>query len=260
MTNDLPSLVAVAPTRLAELSKTVQARIALGRCGSGQPTRASQQFMLDHAFAREAVWSELDIEGLAGRLGPHDLPVLDVKTQVSNRAEYLRRPDYGRRLRQDCLSKLESLRGGDVAIIIADGLSATAVELNAVPVVDALLPLLRAAEFAPCPLIIVTHARVAVGDDIGAALGAKFVVLLIGERPGLSAADSVGAYVTYRPQRGLLDSNRNCISNIREGGLSPSKAAGDIIALLRAMRLQGVSGVHLRSPEIPSIGQPEAAA
>jgi hypothetical protein len=105
----------------------------------------------------------------------------------------------------------------------------------------------------------ITHARVAVGDDIGAALGAKFIVLLIGERPGLSAADGIGAYVTYRPQRGLLDSSRNCISNIREGGLSPSKAAGDIIALLRAMRLQGVSGVHLRSPEIPSIGQPEAA-
>jgi ethanolamine ammonia-lyase small subunit len=260
VTNDLPSLVAAPPTRLAELSKTVQARIALGRCGSSQPTRASQRFMLDHAFAREAVWSELDIEGLAGRLRPHELQVLDVKTQVSNRAEYLRRPDYGRRLRQDCLSKLEPLRGGDVAIIIADGLSATAVELNAEPVVSALLPLLRAAEFALCPLVIVTHARVAVGDDIGSILGAKFVVLLIGERPGLSAADSLGAYLTYRPKLGLLDSSRNCISNIRDGGLSPSKAAGGIIALLRAMRLQGVSGVHLRSPEIPSIGQPEAAA
>jgi ethanolamine ammonia-lyase small subunit len=254
VTNDLPSLVAAPLTRLAELSKTAQARIALGRCGSGQPTRVSQQFMLDHAFAREAVWSELDIDGLAGRLRLHDLPVVDVKTQVSNRAEYLRRPDYGRRLRQECLSKLEPLRGGEVAIIIADGLSATAVELNAVPVVDALLPLLRAAEFALCPFVIVTHARVAIGDDIGSILGAKFVVLLIGERPGLSAADSLGAYLTYRPKLGLLDSSRNCISNIRDGGLSTPKAAGEIVALLRAMRLQGVSGVHLRSPEMPLIG------
>lgn len=253
MTGQTPSLITAPPGRMAELSRTVEARIALGRCGSGLPTRAAQRFLLDHAFAKAAVWSELDTTGLARRLQRHGLPVVDTQTEVRSRADYLRRPDLGRRLRPDCRARLEALGGGDVAIILADGLSATAVELNAVPVVDALLPLLRGADFTPCPLVIVTHARVAVGDDIGAAFGAEYAVVLIGERPGLSAADSLGAYLTYQPKPGLLDSSRNCISNIRDGGLSAGGAAAEIIARLRAMRSQGTSGVLLKLSESPSL-------
>jgi ethanolamine ammonia-lyase small subunit len=158
MSEHLRSLIAGPPARLAELSETVEARIALGRSGSGLPTRAAQRFLLDHAFARAAVWSELDKAGLARQLQRHDARVVDVQTEARDRVEYLRRPDLGRRLRSDCRSELETQRAGEVAVILADGLSATAVELNALPVVDALIPLLRQAEFTLCPFVIVMQA------------------------------------------------------------------------------------------------------
>lgn len=247
MTEDKPLLVTRPPAPLADLRTTTEARIALGRSGAGLPTHVAQTFLLDHAQAREAVWSALDVQSVEIAIRAHDILTARAQSDASDRAEYLRRPDLGRRLAKHCEGELAVHHGrGDVAIVVSDGLSATAVEANAVPVIAALLPLLDEAGFTLLPVVIATQARVALGDDVGAVLGAEAVVMLIGERPGLSAADSLGAYLTYRPKRGLPDSSRNCISNIRNGGLSCRDAAQQIRELLCNMRAQATSGITLK--------------
>lgn len=234
----------------ARLRAMTAARVALGRSGSGVPTPAALSFALDHARAREAVWSRLDLPALQAAFAPW--PQALVRSAAPDRASYIRHPDLGRRLAEG--ADLSALPRGGVAIVVADGLSAHAVNANAVALVQALQPLLP----EPARLILVEEGRVAIGDEIGEAIGARAVVVLIGERPGLSSADSLGAYVTWAPEPGLPDSRRNCLSNIRAGGLAPQEAALRIAGLLQAMERAGISGVALPlgvsgAPEAPGL-------
>jgi len=240
-------LICEAPAPLLALRNEVTARVALGRSGAGLPTRAAQRFLADHAFARAAVWSALDVEAVAAQLASQNLAVAVVRSQAPDRATYLRRPDLGRMLAPDDRERLAAIprRDGDVAIVIGDGLSAKATETNAAPLIEALLARLHEQGVAAPIAVIATEARVALSDEIGAALGAAAVVTLIGERPGLSAADSLGVYITWAPEPGLPDSRRNCISNIRPDGLSPEAAAVEIVRLLVLMRAHSTSGVSL---------------
>lgn len=247
-----PSLISSPPERLKALRVATDARVALGRTGASPPTRAVQTFLLDHAQARQAVWRPLDIEKMERDLRASGADVVHVASRAQDRADYLRRPDLGRALSDEGRLALDGqAKGADVALIIADGLSATAVEMNAVPVATALLNLLASNGLTVAPLTLATQARVALADDVGAVLGAKVAVILIGERPGLSAADSLGAYVTFGPETGLPDSRRNCISNIRDGGVPPVEAAGKIMTLISAMCQQETSGVTLVEFEKP---------
>jgi ethanolamine ammonia-lyase small subunit len=219
-------------TRWSDLRRFTQARVGIGRAGNAVPTAAHLDFQEAHAAARDAVWSALDAEALRAELGP--IPVLH--SEAADRKTYLLRPDLGRRLRA---ADRESLpRTGGTVIVIADGLCASGVQSQSVAMVRAL-----AAEW---PVVIVQQARVAIGDDIGEAMGAEAVVVLIGERPGLSAQDSIGIYLTWQPRRGRTDAERNCISNIRPGGTSPTDAAAKVHWLLRGARALGATGVVLK--------------
>lgn len=253
-----PFLISGPPERLKALRAATEARVALGRTGASPPTRAVQAFLLDHAQARQAVWRPLDIDKVEHELRACGADVVHVASRARDRADYLRRPDLGRSLSDKGRLALDGqAKGADVALVIADGLSATAVETNAVPVAKALLEALASNALTVAPIILATQARVALADDVGAALGAKVAVILIGERPGLSAADSLGAYVTFGPETGLPDSRRNCISNIRDGGVPPIEAAGRIMTLISAMFQQETSGVTLVEFEKPVTALPD---
>jgi ethanolamine ammonia-lyase small subunit len=231
----------------AHLRAITSARVALGRCGAGLPTRAMLEFQRDHALARDAVRAVFDPERLTADLAPW--PTLRVASQAVDRDAYLRRPDLGRRLGAASAAALQSAAEApgdwDLAIVIADGLSAPAVHAHAAPVVARLRD--RLAGWRIAPVVLASMARVALGDDIGALLGARMALVLIGERPGLSAADSLGAYLTWRPAVGRLDSERNCVSNIRPPhGLSHAAAADTLCWLLRAARGRELTGVGLK--------------
>ncbi|MGF9564354.1 ethanolamine ammonia-lyase subunit EutC [Neorhizobium sp. JUb45] len=239
--------VEIAPP--IDLKEMTDARVALGRFGAGLPTRATQSFLLDHARAREAVWSLVDRENLAQRLQELGLPSVSVESCATDRSIYVRRPDLGRQLSEASRNSLETLRGettADIAIVVADGLSSSAVETNAVALIEPLAARLRALGLALAPIVLAEQGRVALGDPIGEALGARLTIVLIGERPGLSAADSLGAYITYDPLIGTPDSKRNCISNIRDGGLSCEIAAQAITDLVESAIRTRVSGVGLK--------------
>jgi ethanolamine ammonia-lyase small subunit len=253
-----PFLIAGPPERLKALRSATEARVALGRTGASPPTRAVQSFLLDHAQARQAVWRPLDMDKVEHDLRACGADVVHVASRAKDRADYLRRPDLGRALSDEGRLALDGhAKGADIALVVADGLSATAVETNAVPVAKALLEALSSEGLTVAPIILARQARVALADDVGAALGAKLAVILIGERPGLSAADSLGAYVTFGPQTGLPDSRRNCISNIRDGGVPPVEAAGKIMTLISAMCQQKTSGVTLVEFEKPVTALPD---
>jgi ethanolamine ammonia-lyase small subunit len=229
----------------AVLRRLTPARIGLGRAGSGLPTAALLDFQFAHANAREAVATALDAETLAAEL---DWPSVILDSAAPDRETYLRRPDLGRRLSSDAAPLA---RGDhDLAIVIADGLSAAAAQGCAAEVARSLVTALGGWRIAPAA--IVRQGRVAIGDEIGERLGARAVVVLIGERPGLSAADSLGAYVTWAPRIGRLDSERNCVSNIRRDGLPLQAAARKIAWLLGEARRLGFSGVELKDREIPA--------
>lgn len=220
------------PVRWSDLRRFTPARVGLGRAGNAVPTAAHLDFQEAHAAARDAVWSALDAEALRAELGP--VPLLH--SEAADRKTYLLRPDLGRRLRA---ADRESLsRTGGTVIVIADGLCASGVQSQSAAMVQALA--------ADWPVVIVEQARVAIGDDIGEAMGAEAVVVLIGERPGLSAQDSMGIYLTWQPRRGRTDAERNCISNIRPGGISPADAAAKVHWLLRGARALGATGVALK--------------
>ncbi|CAO4172239.1 ethanolamine ammonia-lyase subunit EutC [Methylorubrum populi] len=226
------------------LRRLTPARVGLGRAGQGLPTESMLEFQLAHARAQDAVRAELDLARL-GRELPH--PFLVVESAAGNRATYLQRPDLGRRLSE---SVLDLPRGGcDLAIVLGDGLSATAVEAHAPPLLAALLPML--AGWTVSPVIVARQARVALGDPIGERLGARCVLMLIGERPGLSAADSLGAYLTWNPIPGRRDSERNCVSNIRtRDGLHPLAAADKILWLLNEARRLSATGIVLKDRHV----------
>jgi ethanolamine ammonia-lyase small subunit len=229
------------------LRRFTAARIALGRSGASLPTHALLAFGVAHAQARDAVRAPLDVAALAAELTAQGHVALTVTSRATDRAAYLARPDWGRRLSVESRIAIEAARGGaapDVVIVIADGLSATGVQRHAADFLAALLPLLD--DLAIAPLVIATQARVALADEVGEVLGAGIAISLIGERPGLSSADSLGAYLTCGPKIGRVDAERNCISNIRPDGLPLSEAAGQTEALIRAVRHAGQSGVALR--------------
>ena len=232
--------------KLASLRRFTPARIALGRSGSGQPTATSLGFMLDHARARDAVHAALDFDSIARSLREQDWRVVTARSAASDRTEYLRRPDLGRRLSPEGRLAIEGQRrGDDVAIVAADGLSATAIEINLLPLLDRLRQLLLARSLTIGPLVLVEQGRVAIGDEIGERLGTRLVVVLIGERPGLSAVDSLGAYMTWQPRIGTMDSDRNCISNIRPAGLPPEEAATQIAGVIELAFKHAATGVQL---------------
>lgn len=222
----------------AGLRELTAARIALGRCGHSLPTRELLAFQLAHARARDAVHRPLDAASLA--IGP----TIALKSAAPDRATYLRRPDLGRQLTTESAQRLT---GGDwdAVFVVAEGLSATAVHRHAAALLQALMPHLGGWSIAP--ICIVQQGRVAVGDEIGERTRARLVVVLIGERPGLSACDSLGAYLTWTPRVGRTDAERNCVSNIRDGGLEPALAARRIAQLMNAAREQELSGVNLKS-------------
>nr|WP_294519915.1 ethanolamine ammonia-lyase subunit EutC [uncultured Rhodopila sp.] len=223
------------------------ARIGLARSGAALATAPLLDFRLAHARARDAVHAPLDAARLAEEAAALGLPVLTVHSAAAHRREYLMRPDLGRRLGAEAAAALAARAGAhDLAIVLADGLSARAVQDHAVPVLAAALPALRAEGWRVAPLAIVHQGRVAIGDAVAAALGASAAVVLIGERPGLSAPDSLGAYLTWQPRPDSTDAERNCISNIRPDGIGAQEAAFKLVFLLRAMRARGVSGVSLK--------------
>ncbi len=233
---------------LPDLRQLTQARVLLGRFGAGLPTKAVQSFQLDHARARQAVWSEVDWVALRQELCDLSVAVADVESMAENRAVFVRRPDLGRKLSTKSVNRLELLpRQRDVVIVLADGLSASAVTVNGALLTRAIVQRLGAAGISVGSVVLAAQARVALGDPIGELLKARVSIMLIGERPGLSAADSLGAYLTYRPEAGTLDSRRNCISNIRDRGLAVADAADAIVALVITMLRAGLSGVSLHT-------------
>lgn len=231
------------PTRWADLRRFTPARVALGRAGNGLPTRAHLDFQAAHAAARDAVHAALDVAALQADLDVAGLAHIAVHSEASDRQSYLLRPDLGRRLRDR--SAIPSMPGA-MLFVVCDGLSATAVERHAVPLLRHIVPRLSG---KIAPVVIAEQGRVALGDDIGEAMGAEAVAVLIGERPGLSAADSLGVYLTWQPRRGRTDAERNCISNIRPDGLPLEAAADKLLWLIGAMRRLRLSGVGLKDEQ-----------
>jgi ethanolamine ammonia-lyase small subunit len=229
------------PRRWRDLRNFTDARVGLGRSGNALPTAAHLDFQEAHAVARDAVFSALDVPALLAAL-PGSVAV---QSSAPERRTYLLRPDLGRRL-ADAAPLAPHVGDWDIAFVIADGLCATGVQRHAPEVLARVAPRLRDAGLSVAPPIIATQARVALGDPIGAALGARAVAVLIGERPGLSALDSMGIYLTWAPRPGRTDAERNCISNIRPRGLSYDGAAAKLLWLIGAMRALGATGVALK--------------
>jgi ethanolamine ammonia-lyase small subunit len=240
-------IVFSSPVPASRLASHTEARVALGRAGASLPTGAHLKFVGDHARARDAVWTAVDFDALGREASELGLTPVRLRSEAEDRAAYLRRPDLGRRLSaesQSVLAEAALSPQGRVALVIADGLSAEAVQTTARPVVRELLSGIVALG-AISSVFLVEQGRVAIGDPIGEALGAELVVVLIGERPGLSAADSLGCYITWAPKVGTPDSRRNCVSNIRHRGLEASAAAVVTSQIIQRIFQCGGSGVEL---------------
>jgi ethanolamine ammonia-lyase small subunit len=210
--------------------------------------REALAFKLAHAHARDAVYSVLANKQLVKDLAELQLPLIQVHSQAATRQDYLQRPDLGRQLAEDSRAQLAGQAAGacDLVVVLADGLSATAVNSHALPLLRLLVPALQQAGFRLGPVVLAEQARVALGDEVGYLLQAQLVLVLIGERPGLSAPDSLGAYFTFGPRPGLTDEARNCVSNIRPEGLGYTAATARLAFLLGAARQRQLSGVGLK--------------
>lgn len=243
------------------LTSLTDARIALGRVGVSTPTKAQLAFNLDHALARDAVNVPLNTEQLCSELHARQLPYIRACSQASDRRTYLQRPDLGRRLSSESVNTLQQhalttqvqttqaqtiQSGVDLTIVLVDGLSSTAVQQNGVNLCSDLYQQCVNTGLQVSPIVLVEQGRVAIGDEIGAALNAQSVALIVGERPGLSSPDSLGIYYTYQPELGLTDARRNCISNVRAAGLSNDQAISRLMWLLNESRTLGTSGVSLK--------------
>ncbi|POA48597.1 ethanolamine ammonia-lyase [Pseudomonas sp. MPR-ANC1] len=234
-----------------ELRRLTPARIALGRTGTSLPTSAQLDFQFAHAQARDAVHLPFDHAGLSAQLSERGRESLLLHSAATDRNSYLQRPDLGRKLSDDSAQTLRDYAqahpgGVDLAIVVADGLSALAVHRHTLPFLTRLEEQMSADNWSIAPVVLVEQGRVAVGDEIGQLLGAKMVVMLIGERPGLSSPDSLGLYFTYNPKIGLTDAYRNCISNVRLEGLSYGMAAHRLLYLMREACRRQLSGVNLK--------------
>lgn len=231
------------------LCRFTRARIALGRSGHAVPTRAMLDFQLAHAEARDAVHLPWDIHAFAEQLRQTGEETLLLDTPVTDRNEYLRRPDLGRILTEESMSRLRSTAKGasDIALIVSNGLSSTAVDRHGIPLVEFIMHGYRARNLRIAPIALIADGRVALLDAIGSAVAARLAVIIVGERPGLTAADSLGIYLTFAPQPGNTDAQRNCISNIHPPeGLSYSVAADKLMYLSDEALRRGISGVALK--------------
>jgi ethanolamine ammonia-lyase small subunit len=240
----------VTPDAWSRLREATPARIALGRAGGSLPTREWLEFKAAHAAARDAVHNEFDADGLAAEIAALGVEAVVVDSAAPDRFAYLQRPELGRRLKP-ASQELLNARGGagaapELAIIVSDGLSALAAHRQTSAVLAALLPLLSADGWRLAPIVVARFGRVAVEDQIGQLLGAKFALMLIGERPGLGSPDSLGAYLVYGPRVGNTDAHRNCVSNIRPEGLTPAAAARTLHFLLTESRRRRISGTQLK--------------
>jgi ethanolamine ammonia-lyase small subunit len=240
------------PTLWRDLRRFTPARVALGRVGAGLPTAAHLAFQADHAAARDAVHAELDVATLQAELTGFGLASTSVRSACPDRPTYLRRPDLGRQLDPADRKALAASPAPGLAFVVCDGLSATAVQRHAAPLLALIVPRLEPAG----SIVIAGQGRVALGDAIGEALGAAAVVVLIGERPGLSAPDSLSVYLTWAPRRGRADAERNCLSNIRPEGLPLAEAARKLAWLVGEMRRRRLTGVALKD-EAPALAAPQ---
>ncbi len=260
------------------LRRYTPARIALGRSGVSLPTAPHLAFQLAHAQARDAVHCALDVPALAADLAAIGLRSLALHSAAPDRATYVRRPDLGRALNTESRERLQAesaalaagaldepdlpdkARRVDLAFVVADGLSALAVQRHAAPLLAAALQLLQhsPSRWRIAPVALVAQGRVAIGDEIGAHLQAALSVVLIGERPGLSSPDSLGLYITWNPQPGRLDAQRNCISNVRPEGLPYADAAHRLCFLLGEARRRRITGLGLKdeSDAAAQVSQP----
>jgi ethanolamine ammonia-lyase small subunit len=240
-----------------ELRSLTSARIALGRAGTSLPTKPQLDFQFAHAQARDAVHMPFDHAALSTALAAQQLPSLLLHSAAADRDTYLQRPDLGRRLSDESAALLREQhaahpQGYDLAFVVADGLSALAVHRHAVPMLTRIREMAQAEGWSLAPVSLVEQGRVAVADEVAQLLGAKMVVILIGERPGLSSPDSLGLYFTYAPKVGLTDAARNCISNVRLEGLSYAMASHRLLYLLREASRRQLSGVNLKDEaEVP---------
>ncbi|MEN9359078.1 MAG: hypothetical protein RL095_613 [Verrucomicrobiota bacterium] len=250
----------MTPDPWHHLRQHTAARIALGHAGVSLPTRASLAFRLAHAQARDAVHSELEAERLVRELAAFDSPSIRVRSQARGRDEYLKNPGSGRRLSDDDARRLQAQSSPcDLCIVIGDGLSACAVNQHALPLIRLLAPEFQRLRWSLAPIILAEQCRVALSDDIGSSLQAEMVLMLIGERPGLSSPDSMGAYLTWRPAPGLTDERRNCVSNIRSAGLALPLAASKLLYLLGEMKTLKLSGVELKDRQDEALTAAEPA-
>ncbi len=226
------------------LRQYTTARVGLNRAGRGLATHEVLDFQLSHAQARDAVHAALDVPSLLNGLRERGLPACVLRSAASDRAGYLRHPEQGRVLSTESAAKLVAAPC-DLVFVITDGLSALALARHTLPLLDEILPLLKQ-QWSVGPICIVEQGRVAIGDAIGAALQAKISVVLIGERPGLSSPDSLGAYITWMPNPGRTDAERNCISNIRPEGLAYAAAAKMLAFYLNEALRQKLTGIKLK--------------
>ncbi len=233
---------------LLDLRDLTPARVGLGRSGSGLPTSALLSFTLDHARARDAVHAPFDAAAIASAIAALGCDIIQIASEAKTRADYLRRPDFGRKLSEASQAQLaaSSFAGCEVAIMVADGLSAAAVDAHATSLMRNLLPRLANMRVGLGPVLVATNARVALGDEAGQLCRAQMMIVLIGERPGLSAPDSLGAYITFEPKSGRSDAERNCVSNIHRAGLSYDEAAFKIAWLVKEGLARKLSGVALK--------------
>ncbi len=236
---------------LLELRRLTPARIALGRTGTSMPTSAQLDFQYAHAQARDAVHLPFDHLGLSSQLAQRGRESLLLHSAATDRNSYLQRPDLGRKLSDESAQTLRDYAlshpgGVDLVVVVADGLSALAVHRHTLPFLARMEEQTAAEGWSLSPVILVEQGRVAVADEVGELLGAKMVVILIGERPGLSSPDSLGLYFTYNPKVGLTDAYRNCISNVRLEGLSYGMAAHRLLYLMREACRRQLSGVSLK--------------
>ncbi|WP_207864617.1 ethanolamine ammonia-lyase subunit EutC [Pseudomonas sp. 58(2021)] len=248
-----------------ELRRLTPARIALGRTGTSLPTHAQLDFQYAHAQARDAVHLPFDHAGLRAQLTGRQRDSLLLHSAAVDRNSYLQRPDLGRKLSDQSAQALREYAlahpgGVDLVIVVADGLSALAVHRHTLPFLTRLEEQMSADEWSTAPVVLVEQGRVAIGDEIGQLLGAKMVVMLIGERPGLSSPDSLGLYFTYNPKIGLTDAYRNCISNVRLEGLSYGMAAHRLLYLMREACRRQLSGVNLKDEAQVQTLESEAGA
>jgi ethanolamine ammonia-lyase small subunit len=244
------SLACSSPAIAARLRELTPARVGLGRIGVSLQTRDVLAFQLCHAQARDAVYARFDPVSLAAAIAPivlrtHAASVIRLHSAAPDRATYLQRPDLGRKLDESAQQAVASVAAGlfDLVLIVVDGLSALAVERHVPPLLNELFP--RLADWKIAPVCVVEQGRVAIGDEIGAALHAEMSLVLIGERPGLSSPDSLGAYITWRPRPGRTDAERNCISNIRVDGLGYRDAADQLMYCLATARRRQLTGATL---------------